>query len=102
MGLPGLAFVPPKIIQKVLRGKLIEMHELLPEAWRAEEDSCCRSTRPKRGLITDITLWTECYALLVGILSTKYPESTAHFMGSLRTIVRASQNWATIGITVYN
>ena len=71
------------------------MHELLPETWRAEEqkESCCRSTRPKRGLVTDITLWTECYALLVAVLSTKHPSKTPHFMGYMRTIIRASRNF---------
>ena len=42
------------------------------------------------GLITDITLWTECYALLVAVLATKHPSRTPHFMGYMRTIVRAS------------
>ena len=31
---PGLALVPPKVVQKILRGEYIEMHELLPETWR--------------------------------------------------------------------
>jgi hypothetical protein len=79
----------------MLRGDFIDMHELLPETWRAEEpkESCCRSTRPKRGLVTDITLWTECYALLVAVLSTKHPSKTPHFMGYMRTIIRASRNF---------
>ena len=36
-GVPGMALVPPKLVQKILRGEFIDMHELLPETWRAEE-----------------------------------------------------------------
>ena len=78
------------------------MCKLLPESWRLEEqrDSCCRASRMKRGLITDIALWTECYASLVAVLSTKHPNKAPQFMGYLRIIVRASRNfegsvWAT-------
>ena len=128
VSVPGMALIPPKLVQKILRGDFIDMHELHPETWQAEEpkESCCRSTWPKRGLITDITLWTECYALLVAVLSTKHPSKTPHFMGYMRTIVRASRNfegaawasydaayrrqaankqsldWATIDPTIYN
>ena len=102
VGVPGMALIPPKLVQNILRGGFIDMYKLLPETWRAEEpkESCCRSTRLKRGLVTDITLWTECYALLAAVLAMKHPDKTPHFMGYLRTIVRASRNfegaaWAT-------
>ena len=49
--IPGLALIPPKLVQKILRGEFVDMHELLPDTWRVEEqqESCCRSTRPKGG-----------------------------------------------------
>ena len=92
---PGLALISPKLVQKILSGDFIDMCELLPETWRVEEpkEGCCRSTRPKRGLVTDIALWTECFASLVAVLTTKYPEKAPQFMGYLRTIVRASRNF---------
>ena len=92
---PGLALIPPKLVQRILKGEFVDMYELLPETWRVEEpkDSCCRSVRPKRGLVTDISLWTECYALLVAVLTTKHPDKAPHFMCYLRTIVRASRNF---------
>ena len=93
--IPGLALIPPKLVQKILREEFVDMHELLPETWRMEEprEGCCRSTRPRRGLITDIALWTECYASLVTVLPTKFPEKAPQFMCYLRTIVRASRNF---------
>jgi len=93
--IPGLALIPPKLVQKILRCEFIDMYELLPETWRIEElrDSCCRSSRPRRGLITDISLWTECCASLVAVLTTKLPEKASQFMCYLWTIVRASRNF---------
>ncbi len=71
------------------------MWELLPESWRLEPTSegCCRSQRPRRGLVTDFSLWTECYASLVAILAAQHPEKTPHFMAYLRTITRAAHNF---------
>jgi hypothetical protein len=42
--IPGLALIPPKLVQKILKGDYVDMHELLPETWRLEEsrDYCCR------------------------------------------------------------
>jgi hypothetical protein len=31
VGLPGLALVPPKVVQKILQGVFIDMHKLLPD-----------------------------------------------------------------------
>ena len=41
---PGLALIP---VQNILKGEFVDMYELLPETWRAEEprNSCCRSSR---------------------------------------------------------
>lgn len=94
--IPVLSLIPPKLAQKILRGEYVEMRELLPESWHTEEakESCCRTPRPRRGgLVTDITLWTECYASLVAVLTTKYPEKAPHFMDYMRTIVRASRTF---------
>ena len=94
-GIPGLALILPKVVQKILKEEYVDMHELLPESWRLEEqhDSCCRSSRPKTALVTDIALWTECYASLVAVLVTKHPTKAPQFMGYLHTIVRASRNF---------
>ena len=91
----GLALISPKLVQKILSGDFIDMCELLPETWRVEEPKmgCCRSTRPKRGLVTDIALWTECFASLVAVLTTKHPEKAPQFMGYLWNIVRVSRNF---------
>ena len=73
----------------------MEMRELLPDSWAEEhKESCCRAPRPKRGgLITDVTLWTECYASLVAVLAACHPDKTPQFMAYLKTIIHASRNF---------
>ena len=64
--IPGLPPMPQKLIKKILACEFVEMSELLPDSWRVDDtakDSCCRSVRPRRVLITDIALWAECYAM---------------------------------------
>ena len=48
---------------------------------------------PKRGLITDIALWTECFTMLAAALSARYPDKAPHLMAYLLTLVRAIQNF---------
>ena len=63
LNIPGFASVPTELIRRIWGLEYIDMWELLPETWRqetAQSSACCHSRRPKRGLITDIALWTEC------------------------------------------
>ena len=67
---------------------------LLPETWQLEsERSCCHSKRPRRSAVTDISLWTECYATMAAILLAAFPEKAPHFFAYLRTISKASRNF---------
>ena len=87
--LPGFATVPPKLIRRLCRGEFTEMWEILPESWRAEAmiGSCCHSCRPRRGPITDSTVW------FAAILVASHPSKAPHFFTYLRTIVRSSRNY---------
>ena len=71
------------------------MGELLPETWRLEEaqGGCCQSKRPRRGMITDFHIWTECYATMAAILAAQYPDKAPQLFAYLRTITRASRNF---------
>ena len=53
----------------------------------------CVLPHPKRGLITDIALWTECFTTLATALSARYPDKAPHLMAYLRTLMRASRNF---------
>ena len=96
LNIPGFASVPTKLIRRIWGLEYVDMWELLPETWRqeaAQASACCHSRRPKRGLITDIALWTECFTTLAAALSARYPDKAPHLMAYLRTIVRASRNF---------
>ena len=93
---PGVPPLPQKIVKRILNLEFVEMHELLPDAWRAEEaskESCCRVSRPRRGPITDITLWAECFTAYAAVLSAAYPAKSTHLWAYMRSIVKASRNF---------
>ena len=98
---PILALILPKLVQRILCTEFVDMHELLPDTWKMEEqwDLYCWSTWPKRGLVTDIDLWMKCYASLMAVLTsmthlvhgpiTAYwsvttRDSNSHFLHTLR------------------
>lgn len=71
------------------------MRELPPETWCTDDtlESCCRAAHPKRvGMITDILLWIECYASMVAVLMSKYPDKAPQFMCYLKSVIHASWN----------
>ena len=99
--------IPPKLVKKILSLDFVEMAELVPESWGVESDTtsqCCHQTRPqpRRGPITDITLWLECYSSLVAVLATRYPQYIGSFMAYQRTIIRASRNYEGSAWVIYD
>ena len=92
--LPGFGSVPPKLIKKILAKEYVDIWELLPDTWQVEADGpCCHTKRPRRSLITDVTLWTECYATMAAILASAFPSKAPHFFAYLRTITKASRTF---------
>ena len=96
--------LPTKLIKRILDLEYIDMVDLIPDSWRLQEEEpskCChQSKRQRRGPVTDILLWVECYATMVEVLATKYPSKMPGLMSYQRTIVRAHRtfqgdSWAT-------
>ena len=103
---PSLA-IPPKLLKRILNLEFIEMIELVPESWGVESESaasCCHQVRPqpRRGPVTNILLWLECYSSLVAALATKYPQYTGEFMAYQRTIIKASRNFEGTAWVLYD
>lgn len=93
-GLPGFGSVPPKLVKKILAKEYVDIWELLPETWQVEADApCCHTKRPRRSLVTDINIWTECYATMAAILASAFPQKAPHFFAYLRTITKASRTF---------
>ena len=104
-GLHETLALPAKLIRKILELEYVDMQELLPDTWRyqEEEQKCCHQRRgQRRGPITDILLWTECYASMVSILASKFPDKTPQFMAYLKTIVKAQQTFTGEGWVTYD
>ena len=92
------ASLPQKLVKKILDLEYIDMAELISDSWRLQEESegvgCCHhSKRPKRGPVSDIVLWTDCYATLVSVLVEKYPGKAAGFLAYLKTILKAQRSF---------
>ena len=80
------------------------MSELVPDMWRLQKEDdnkCCHQPRriSKRGPVTDILLWIECYSILVGVLTTKYPMFAPDFMVSKALLCYYSSFMACKGLT---
>ena len=99
--------LPPKLTKKILDLEFVDMTELIPETWRLQEEEetkCCHQPRrtPRRGPVTDIMLWVECYASLVAVLTSRYPDKGPEFMSYLRTIVHAQRTFSGEGWVTYD
>ena len=98
--------LPPKLVTKILQLEYVEMSELIPASWRFNDSDqkCCHlSRRPnRRGPITDILLWVECYSSLVSVLATKFPGKIPNLMAYQKTIVKAQQTFIGEGWVTYD
>ena len=76
----GFSSVPPKLVKRIVEKEYVDIWELLPESWQIEtEGSYCHAKRPRRNLVTDINVWTECFTTMAAILATAYPVKAPHF-----------------------
>ena len=83
------------------------MSELLPETWGLEMDAshpCCSENRrqTRRGPVSDILLWVECYSSLVAVLATKFPQHIGDFMAYQKTIIKACKNFEGTAWVIYD
>ena len=103
---PTHASLPPKLVQKILNLEFIEMAELVPESWGIDPEPavCCHQGRrqARRGPVTDILLWLECYSALVAVLASKYPQRIGDFMSYQATIIKAHRNFEGMSWVVYD
>ena len=99
--------IPAKLVKKILNLEYIEMAELLSSHWTQgePESHCCGghvSHSTKRGPVTDILVWLDCYASLVAILCSSYPEKIGHFMIYQKTIIKAQRTYVGEGWLIYD
>ena len=81
------------------------MAQLLPDTWKLmeEEPGCCHQRRSqRRGPITDILIWIECYTSMVSVLATRYPSKTSQLMSHQKTIIKAHRTFTGEGWVTYD
>ena len=73
------------------------MSELIPDSWRFsdEETKCCHAPRrlSKRGPITNILLWLDCYSTMASVLISKYSDKAQELWAYQRTIILAERDY---------
>ena len=97
--------LPAKLVKRILDLEFVDMVELVPDSWRYQEEEakCCHQPkRQRRGPVTDILLWVECYASLVEVLCTGHPDKVPEFMAYQRTIVKAHRTFLGEGWVTYD
>ena len=99
--------LPSKLVKKILDLEFVEMAELVPDSWRTDEADyqCCSSHNPRisrRGPVTNILLWVECYSSLVAVLASKYPNKIGHLMAYQKTIIKAHRSFVGEAWVVYD
>ena len=89
--------LPQKLIKKILDLEYIEMSELIPDAWRynEEDNQCCHSTHcsARRGPVNNILLWLDCFLTLATVLVFKYGDKAAELWAYQRTIIIAQRDF---------
>ena len=83
------------------------MSELVPDTchWQEEDETkCCHKPHgtPRRGPVTDILLLVECYATLVSVLTTCFPDKTPELMAYMQAIVDAQRTYFGEGWVTYD
>ena len=62
-------------MEKIQNLDFIEMYELLPEVWVSDTQDVAPSCRKvaRKAPVTDILVWTECFALMAAVVAEKFP-----------------------------
>lgn len=99
--------IPPKVVKKILSLEYVDMAELLPEYWDYDEPEphCCgshSSRGTRRNPVANILVWLDCYASLVAVLCSVYPNKAGEFMAYQKTIITAYRKYAGDGWIIYD
>ncbi len=98
----GLVPLPSRLVTKIQALEFVEMRDLMPESWLAdatglqvsEQGKCCAAlTKPRHLPVTDILIWAQCYAAMVGVLSAKFPNAVPSLMAYQAIIIKASRDF---------
>ena len=85
--------LPEALRKRILNLEYVDMANLQPEAWLFEDgtqDKAITSIFKKRSEpVTDILVWVQCYNVLVGVLTERFPQFIHHFLAYQSHIIRS-------------
>jgi len=75
-----LPVVPPKLVKRILKGKFVDMTELLKDNMDAERRNLAstegaNSTSMRRE-VPNLLSWVYCYSLFAAIVCSRYPQKS--------------------------
>ncbi len=101
--------LPDKLRRKILDVNFVDMSELLPEVWMSEDEETpmFRSVlmmlpKKRAGPITDIMLWSQCFASYVAIISSKFPSATPELLSYMAMIIKCARDYEGIAWAQYD
>ena len=89
------AVLPPKVVKRIL--EFVEMADLEADIWPEDpspQDGSSQSRhQPAKLLVNDIRVWLECYARMVAVLATRFPEKAPELWAYQTTIVKVAHTY---------
>ena len=102
----GLMHVLEKIRRKIVNLAFVEMRDLMPESCLRDDEEVAKNAlslpRRKSPPLTNIMLWVQCFAGMVGVFSTQYPQVVPELMAYMATIVKCSRDFEGVAWSQYD
>ena len=99
----SLLTLPENIRKCILNLEYIDMAELRPETWMFEDDVSDKTIASLfKHKKEPVSVWIHCYAVIVSVLTERYPAYTKQFWAYLAIIVWSHRYFDGLGWTIYD
>ena len=96
----GMLPIPEKVVKKILELAFVDGRPHADEGSLSVEERF--NTLADGSGITDVGQWVQCFAGLVSVLSTKYPQAVPELMAYMATIVKCSRDYHGVAWAQYD
>ena len=94
----GLAPVPAKLVDKIIRGDFVDMAELLRDNLEVQrrgsgQEEVASTAQPKKGRreIPDLLSWVQCFGTYMAVVASKRPDRVRELLAYQTLIVREAR-----------
>ena len=107
----GLPPVPHKLVARILRGKFVDMAELLRDNLEAQRRSSSIPTNNSssgsnpahaRREVPDLLCWVQCFGIYMAVMASKHPERMRQLLAYQTLIVREARRCGGKGWLAYD